>query len=95
MATLSEGEITQRLKGLKGWDRDGQTIVKKCKFPDFPQAIEFVNKVARLAEEAQHHPTIIITYNRVTLALTTHSEGGLTEKDFQVAGRIEGLLSTK
>ena len=95
MATLSEGEITQRLKGLKDWNRDGQTIVKKFKFPGFPQAIEFVNKVARLAEEAQHHPTIIITYNGVTLALTTHSEGGLTEKDFQMAGRIEGLLSTK
>jgi 4a-hydroxytetrahydrobiopterin dehydratase len=95
MTTLAEGEITQRLKGLKDWNRDGQTIVKKFKFPDFPKAIEFVNQVARLAEEARHHPTIVITYNRVTLALTTHSEGGLTEKDFQIAGRIEGLLPTR
>ncbi|MFN3467490.1 MAG: 4a-hydroxytetrahydrobiopterin dehydratase, partial [Candidatus Brocadiales bacterium] len=84
MAVLPEGEITHRLKGLKDWVRDGQTVVKKFKFPYFPQAIVFVNKVAGLAEEARHHPTIIITYNRVTLALTTHSEGGLTEKDFQV-----------
>ncbi|HHT9120305.1 MAG TPA: 4a-hydroxytetrahydrobiopterin dehydratase [Candidatus Hypogeohydataceae bacterium YC41] len=94
MATLSEAEITQGLKGLKDWNHDGQSIVKKFKFPGFPQAIEFVTKVAKLAEEVQHHPTIIIAYNRVTLAFTTHSEGGLTEKDFQVAGRIEGLLST-
>lgn len=95
MATLPEGEITQRLKGLRDWNLDEQAIVKKFKFTGFSQAIEFVNQVARLAEEAQHHPAIIITYNRVTLALTTHSEGGLTEKDFQMASRIEGLLSTK
>lgn len=95
MAILAEGEIAQRLKGLKDWGRDGQTIVKKFKFPDFPKAIEFVNRVAKVAEEAQHHPTIIITYNRVTLALSTHAEGGLTEKDFQMAGRIEDFLSTK
>lgn len=95
MATLPEGEITRRLKGLGDWDRDEQAIVKRFKFPGFSQAIEFVNQVARLAEETQHHPTIIIAYNRVTLALTTHSEGGLTEKDFQMASRIEGLLSAK
>ncbi len=95
MTVLSEGEVVQRLKGLKDWNRDEQTILKKFKFQSFPQAIEFVNKVAKLAEEAQHHPTIVITYNRVTLALTTHSEGGLTEKDFQMASRIETLLSTK
>jgi 4a-hydroxytetrahydrobiopterin dehydratase len=93
MPVLSEAEITQKLKGLREWSRDGQTIVKRFKFPGFPQSIEFVNQVARLAEEVQHHPTIIITYNRVTLALTTHLEGGLTEKDFQMAGRIEGLLT--
>jgi 4a-hydroxytetrahydrobiopterin dehydratase len=92
MALLPEAEINQRLKGLKDWIRDGPTILKKFKFPGFPQAIEFVNKVAKLAEQAQHHPTIIITYNRVTLTLTTHTEGGLTEKDFLLAGRIEGLL---
>src|SRR3989338_8199638 len=85
MATLPEGEITRRLKGLGDWDRDEQAIVKRFKFPGFSQAIGFVNQVAQLAEETQHHPTIIITYNRVTLALTTHSEGGLTEKDFQMA----------
>ncbi len=95
MAILSEGEIAEKLRGLKDWNRDGQTIVKKFKFPGFLQAIEFVNRVAKLAEEFQHHPTIIITYNRVTLALTTHSEGGLTEKDFQMANRVEGLLSAK
>lgn len=95
MATLPEAEVTRRLKGLGDWNRDEQAIVKKFKFTGFSQAIEFVNQVARLAEEAQHHPTIIITYNRVTLALTTHSEGGLTERDFQMATLIEGLLSAK
>lgn len=89
MPRLSQQEVSARLETLKGWVLDGETLVKKFKFPDFCKAMEFVKKVADAADEQKHHPTIVITYSRVTLALTTHSEGGLTEGDFKLATRID------
>ena len=65
-------------------------ITKLYKFPDFKEAMGFVNRVADLAEEADHHPDILIRYNKVTLTLSTHSAGGLTEKDSQLARKIDG-----
>lgn len=91
MPKLSQQEVSARLGTLKGWVLDGETLVKKFKFSDFRKAMEFVNKVADAAEEQKHHPTIVITYSRVTLALTTHSEGGLTEGDFKMAARIDSF----
>ena len=91
MVRLSQEQVSERLKTLTGWILDGETVVKKFKFPDFQKAIGFVNKVAEVAEDLNHHPTIVINYNRITLALTTHSAGGLTEKDFQMAARIDAI----
>lgn len=89
---LAESEISEKLKALRDWNRHGSTIVKHYKFPSFRKAIKFVNKVSDTAEELNHHPTIVINYNRVTLSLTTHSQGGLTENDFLLATRIDTLL---
>jgi 4a-hydroxytetrahydrobiopterin dehydratase len=86
---LDEEEIEQRLDELGDWERDGDAIQKVFEFDDFGQAIGFVNDVASLAERYDHHPDIDIRYNRVRLVLSTHSEGGLTANDFDLAGEIE------
>jgi len=76
---------------LGNWTLRRSIISRKFVFDDFAQAMRFVNRVARLAEAANHHPDITINYNRVKLALTTHDEGGLTTKDFRLASRINKL----
>jgi 4a-hydroxytetrahydrobiopterin dehydratase len=86
---LEEEEIEQRLDELGDWERDDDEIVKVFEFDDFNDSIKFVNDVAKLAERYDHHPDIDIRWNRVRLALSTHSEGGLTARDFDVAGEIE------
>jgi 4a-hydroxytetrahydrobiopterin dehydratase len=86
---LGEEEIEQRLDELGDWERDGNEIVKVFEFDDFNTSIKFVNDVAALAERYDHHPDIDIRWNKVKLALSTHSEGGLTPRDFDVAGEIE------
>ena len=86
---LDEEEIEQRLDELGDWEREGDEIVKVFEFDDFSSAMEFVNDVARLADRYDHHPDIDIRYNRVKLALSTHSEDGLTPRDFDLAGEIE------
>ena len=83
----------RRLAVLAGWERAGQGIRKRYKVRNFPEAIAFVTRVAFLAEAANHHPDITINYNRVTLALITHSENALTEKDFNLATQIEKLTA--
>ena len=90
---LQPEEIEQRLAGLAGWERAGQGIRKRYKFRSFPEAIAFVTRVAFLAEAANHHPDITVNYNRVTLALITHSKNALTEKDFNLATQIEKLIA--
>jgi 4a-hydroxytetrahydrobiopterin dehydratase len=89
MARMSKAAIAESLEGLAAWKLEGETIAKGYEFPSFPEAIRFVNKVAGLAETSDHHPDILINYRRVTLTLSTHSEGGLTKKDFQLASQIE------
>lgn len=81
MSLLSDAEIQERLNGLGGWERVGDAIVKGYEFRSFVEAIEFVGRVADRAEAANHHPDITINYRKVTLRLSTHSEGGITEKD--------------
>ena len=94
MPLLSDAEIDERLAGVADWRRHDQgAIVRELKFADFAAAIAFVNRVAELAEQANHHPDILVHgWNRVRLELSTHSEGGLTEADFALAGRIDALL---
>ncbi len=89
MARLGAGAIKQRLARLKGWKQAGNTIQRQYTFADFKEAMFFVNGVAAVAEKAGHHPDIAVSYNRVTLSLSTHDAGGLTAKDFDLAKRVE------
>lgn len=92
MSTLLPAtEIETRLKKLNHWQRDEDVISRQFKFSDFVGAMRFVNAVADLAEEANHHPDIDIRWNKVLLRLTNHSAGGLTEADFDLAGKIDGV----
>ena len=91
MARLNPNQIKAALATVPQWKRRGAVITRTFEFKDFPAAIKFVNALARLAEKAGHHPDIDIRWNKVTLALTTHDQGGLTEKDFALAQKIDGL----
>ncbi len=91
MTRFSEDEIKSKLSKAKGWKRVGKEIKRTYTFDDFNQSIAFVNKVASLAEKADHHPDILIQYDKVTLTLSTHDEGGLTSRDFKLAERMDGL----
>ena len=91
MARLSDEEIGERLGSLQGWDRDGDAIRKTYEGEDFMSSVGLVNRLAPVAEEMNHHPDLEISWNKVTVALSTHSEGGLTENDFTLAERIDGL----
>lgn len=93
MARLSTDAIREGLKRLQGWDLTGETISKKFSWLSFAEAMKFVNHVAELAERADHHPDILINYRRVTLVLSTHSEGGISQKDLDLATQIEESCS--
>jgi 4a-hydroxytetrahydrobiopterin dehydratase len=85
MATLSPADVEARLRELEGWTLDGSAIRKQFVCRDFPGAVAFVSRLVPGAEAADHHPDILINYKRVTLTYSTHSEGGLTAKDFDGA----------
>jgi 4a-hydroxytetrahydrobiopterin dehydratase len=89
VALLGDSEIQQHLAAASGWVREGTEITKKYEFKNFVEAIEFVRRVADRAEAANHHPDITINYRMVTLTLSTHSEGGITEKDTAAAGSFD------
>jgi 4a-hydroxytetrahydrobiopterin dehydratase len=91
MPPFSPQEAQSRLSGLPGWKIEAGELVKTFQFKDFLASLHFVNGVGELAEQAGHHPDIDIRYNRVRLALTTHDAGGLTQKDFDLAGQAEKL----
>ena len=93
MAKLTTEAVQVALKKLPGWNLKDEAIAKQYTWPSFPDAIKFVNQVADLAEQADHHPDILINYRRVTLTLSTHSEGGITQKDFDLAAQIEKAQS--
>lgn len=82
------------MRTVSRWRRKAQVIQRTYQFKDFPAAMKFVNAVARAAEKAWHHPDIDIRWNKVTLALTTHDAGGLTEKDFSLAAKFDRLERT-
>jgi 4a-hydroxytetrahydrobiopterin dehydratase len=91
MARLNEQEIAERLED-SDWERDGDAITREWKVDDFVAALGFVQRAGEAAEAANHHPDILIHgYNRVRLTLSTHSEGGLTAADFDLAATIDGL----
>ncbi len=89
---LSPADIDQRMKDLRGWTLQGDEIVKQYSFKDFLAAIAFVNRLAPEADLADHHPDILISYKRVRLTYSTHSEGGLTGKDFAGAAMADRVV---
>jgi 4a-hydroxytetrahydrobiopterin dehydratase len=91
MPALPDDLIAERLADFEGWDRVGDEIAKRFEFRTFPEAIAFVDRIAVEAEAANHHPDLDIRYNRVRVALTTHDQGGISEKDFALARAIEGV----
>jgi 4a-hydroxytetrahydrobiopterin dehydratase len=91
MDLLTEEQISERLVGLTSWERQDDSIVRVAKLADFKAAILYVGAIAYLAEAAGHHPDIEISWNKVTLTLSTHSAGGLTSNDFALAEQISAL----
>jgi 4a-hydroxytetrahydrobiopterin dehydratase len=91
MAELTPDQVKASLPAVKDWKKQSASITRTYSFKDFAGAMAFVNKVAEAAEQANHHPDIDIRWNKVTLTLATHSEGGLTQKDFDLARRIDTL----
>ncbi len=86
---LSDEEIEERLEELDDWEWIDDSIERSIQFESFMDAIDFINRIANHAEEADHHPEIFNVYNTVELALTTHDSGGLTHKDFDLAAKID------
>ncbi len=93
MSALSKQEVQEQLKTLRDWSHAGKALHKKFTFKSFMPGIGFVNKIAEAAEKAGHHPDITINYNVVSIALSTHSEGGVTEKDFALAQEIDHIAA--
>lgn len=91
MAVLTDAEIKQALANLKGWGQNGAAIQRIFEFPDFKAAMQFVNRIADAAEQANHHPDIDIRYNKVTMALVSHDSGGVTQRDVRMAERINQI----
>ena len=91
MAKLDEAAIRKGLEGAKGWMLEGAAIRRQFTLASFPDAMAFVTRLAFDAEAADHHPDILINYTRVTLTYSTHSEGGLTQKDFDGARKADAL----
>jgi 4a-hydroxytetrahydrobiopterin dehydratase len=91
MPVLSDEEIESRLEGLEGWARQGDAIGKRFELDDFKGSVDFVNRLTPVAEEMNHHPDLEISWNKVTVSLSTHSQGGLTENDFELASKIDSV----
>jgi len=88
---LDSAEIKHELKRIPEWDQEKKLIERTFEFDDFTQAIDFINAVAEIAEEEEHHPDIDLRYSKVRVMLSTHSKGGLTARDFDLAERIDTL----
>ena len=93
MATLNPQQIKHRLLSVPSWSKHARAIQRQFEFKGFADAVDFVDRVARKAEKSDHHPDIDIRYNKVTLVLSTHSEGGLTKKDFAMAETCDAIFA--
>ena len=91
MALLEDSEVEERLASLDGWQRAGEAIEKQFKRGDFVGAVAFVQSLVAPAEEMNHHPDVAISWDTVTVTVATHSEGGLTAADFELAAKIDSL----
>ena len=88
---LAQSDVKQMMKRIPEWETDKKSIERTFEFDDFTQAIDFLNAVAEIAEEEDHHPDLDVRWNKVRVVLSTRSEGGLTELDFQIAEKIDTL----
>jgi 4a-hydroxytetrahydrobiopterin dehydratase len=91
MDLLNDAEISERLEGLDGWERSGDAITKTFKRDDFVGSVRFVDAIVGPAEEMEHHPDVSISWDEVAVSITSHSDGGLTANDFELATRIDAL----
>jgi 4a-hydroxytetrahydrobiopterin dehydratase len=91
MTLLNDAEIEERLSELDGWERDGEAIAKEFDRGDFVGSVRFVESIVNPAEAMNHHPDLKIGWNKVTVTISTHSEGGLTANDFELAAKIDSL----
>jgi 4a-hydroxytetrahydrobiopterin dehydratase len=94
MALLGDAEISEKLAGLSGWEQSGGAIAKSFKCGDFVGSVKFVESLVGPAEEMGHHPDLEISWDTVTVTISTHSEGGLTAADFELAGKVNALSPT-
>lgn len=91
MALLSDKEIQDSLAELEGWTLEGRRIIRVFEFEDFVGSVRFVDSLVEPAEAMNHHPDLAISWNKVTVAITNHAEGGLTEADFTLAAKVQAL----
>jgi 4a-hydroxytetrahydrobiopterin dehydratase len=94
MPALNTKQIKLQLHAIPNWSKRAQTILRTFKFEGFPNGIDFVNRIARKAQKMKHHPEIDINFDQVTLTLTTHDEGGITEKDFTLARQCDKVFAS-
>jgi len=90
MEKLHDDQIQRELEGLEGWARTGDAIEREFDCENFVGSVDFVKRITPIAEEMNHHPDLAISWNKVTVSITTHSEGGLTANDFELARKISG-----
>ena len=88
---MSDDQIKDELHNLGGWEREGDALVREFEFANFVGSVDFVNRITPVAEEMNHHPDLSISWNKVTVSLSTHSEGGITENDFALATKIDSV----
>jgi 4a-hydroxytetrahydrobiopterin dehydratase len=95
MPKLSDAQIGEELKSLPGWEYRDSALRKQFRFKEFMDGIRFIGRVAEMAEAADHHPDMLINYTRVTFICSTHSEGGVTDKDLRLAKQIEQAFAAQ
>ncbi len=88
---MSDDQIKDELHNLGGWEREGDALCREFEFANFVGSVDFVNRITPLAEEMNHHPDLSISWNKVKVSLSTHSEGGITENDFKLATKIDSV----
>jgi 4a-hydroxytetrahydrobiopterin dehydratase len=88
---MSDDEVKDRLSKTGGWEQEGDSLVHEFEFANFVGSVDFVNRITPIAEEMNHHPDLSISWNKVKVSLSTHSEGGITENDFELAAKIDSL----
>lgn len=92
-ARLPENDIAKRLTDLPGWAREGDAITRTFQFAGFPEAVAFIERLVEPAERMEHHPNVDLRYNKVTVTLSTHDQGGLTAYDFELAALVDGAVA--